>query len=175
MRGARNVKGGLVLLFAGVAGGLLMAVYAFEPIVPPPDGLVRYDDLPRRLVRLAHIAAVMLPLINITLGPWLDRLVLSPRLAGAASWLLLAGALGLPPALVVQAVVPAAGRLHLSGIPATTFVAGLAIVALGAWRTDLTHGGLHAHAALGRTDGEGDRRGAFQGAGGRARPRHAAS
>lgn len=175
MHGARNVRGGLVLLFVGVAGGLLMAVYAFEPIVPPPAGLARYDDLPRRLIRLAHIAAVMLPLINIALGPWLDRLRLSRRLAGAASWLLLAGAIGLPSALVLQALVPVTGRLHLSGIPAVAFVAGLAIVALGAWRTDLTQGGVHARSGLGRTDGEGDRRHALQDVAGRAAPRHAAS
>lgn len=175
MHGARNVRGGLVLLFFGVAGGLVMGLYAFEPMVAPPAGLARYDDLPRRLVRLAHIAAVMLPLLNIALGAWLDRLVLSPGLAEAASRLLLAGAVGLPSTLMLQAFVPVAGRWHLSAIPAVAFVVGLAIVALGAWRTDLTPGGVHARPGIGRTDGDADRRDALQDLTGHPASRHAAS
>jgi len=81
LTGARNVKGGLVLLSTGLAAGLGMSLYAFQPLVPVPASLLRYDDLPRRLLRLAHIAGVMLPLINIVVGPWLDRLSL-PRARG---------------------------------------------------------------------------------------------
>ena len=45
-----------------------MSLYAFQPLVPVPASLMRYDDLPRRLLRLAHIAGVMLPLINVVTG-----------------------------------------------------------------------------------------------------------
>ena len=34
MTGARNVKGGLVLLSTGLAAGLGMSLYAFQPLVP---------------------------------------------------------------------------------------------------------------------------------------------
>src|SRR5262249_57607001 len=77
MSGTRNVRGGLMLLSVGLAAGLVMSVYAFQPLVPVPPSLDHYDDLPRRLMRLAHIAAVMLPLINVVVGPWLDRVPLS--------------------------------------------------------------------------------------------------
>ncbi len=39
MSGARNVKGGLILLSGGLAAGLAMSAYAFQPMVPVPPGL----------------------------------------------------------------------------------------------------------------------------------------
>ena len=104
MTGARNVKGGLVLLSLGLAAGLAMSLYAFAPLVPVPPALAHYDDLPRRLIRLGHIAAIMLPLINIAVGPWLDRLDLSSAARAAASWLLLGGAVGRRRGDLVRAV-----------------------------------------------------------------------
>jgi hypothetical protein len=124
-----------VLLSGGLLLGLLMSLYAFVPMVTVPAALDRYDDLPRRLLRLAHIAALMLPLINVVLGPWLDRLRLSPGWKQASSWLLLTGAVALPFALTVSALVPAAASAHLSAVPALAFCAGVAIASAGALRT----------------------------------------
>ena len=129
MTGARNVRGGLALLAAGLAGGLAMSLYAFAPLVAVPPSLARYDDLPRRLIRLAHIAAIMLPLINIVVGPWLDRLRLPGAVRTAASWLLLLGAAGLPLTLALEALVPPLIPLHLSAPPALAFCAGVFVVA----------------------------------------------
>jgi hypothetical protein len=132
MIGARNVRGGIVLLAAGLLLGLAMSLYAFVPLVPKvPAGLDAYDDLPRRLLRLGHIAAVMLPVLNIVLGGWLDRLALSRRAKEASSWLLLGGAAGLPLTLVMEALVPPLGRLHVSGPPAVAFCAGAFLAAWG--------------------------------------------
>jgi hypothetical protein len=175
MHGARNVRGGLILLFLGVAGGLVMAVYAFEPLVTPSPGFTRYDDLPRRLIRLAHIAAVMLPLINVVLGPWLDRLALPAPLASTASWLLLGGAMGLPASLVLEALIPSASALHASAAPAVVFVGGLGVVAFGAWRTDFMEEAAHASPGHRGTDRQADRGDALQGFGGRAHARHTSS
>ena len=141
MIGAKNVKGGLILLAVGLGAGLAMSLYAFQPLVPVPAGLARYDDLPRRLFRLAHIAAIMLPLINVVIGPWLDRLALGERPKRAASALLLGGAAGLPSALALEALVPPAITLHLSAVPALAFCAGILTVSAGAWRTDFAKGG----------------------------------
>ena len=151
MTGARNVRGGLVLLSVGLGAGLVMSIYAFQPLVPVPAALAHYDDLPRRLIRLAHIAAIMLPLINIVLGPWLDRLSL-PRLAReTASWLLLAGAAALPAALALEAAVPTVIPLHLSAPPAIAFCLGVFLVSAGAYRTsfqqEVSHAGSHRRGA----------------------------
>ena len=46
MNGSRNIRGGLALLCVGLVGGLAMSLYAFQPVVRPPESLDRYDDLP---------------------------------------------------------------------------------------------------------------------------------
>ena len=155
MTGARNVKGGLILLSLGLGAGLAMSLYAFKPMVPVPESLARYDDLPRRLFRLGHIAAVMLPLINVVLGPWLDRLALPDRIKHTASWLLLLGAAGLPPTLALEALVPTVIPLHLSGLPALAFSLGIFLVSAGAYRTDFTTEAPHADPERVRTESDG--------------------
>lgn len=134
MTGARNVRGGIFLLALGLLAGLGMSLYAFKPMVPVPESLARYDDLPRRLFRLAHIAAVMLPLINIVLGGWLDRLSLPARAKQGVSWLLLLGGVGLPLTLSAEGLFPTLIPLHLSAIPAIAFAGGVVLAAAGAFR-----------------------------------------
>jgi len=136
--GQRNVRGGLVLLAAGLALGLAMSLYAFTPMVRVPAPLDQYDDLPRRLVRLAHIAAVMLPVINIAVGSCLDRVALSGPARRYASALMLGGAAALPATLLVEAAWPLARAVHLSAPPAVGFCAGVFVVSVGALRRPLT-------------------------------------
>lgn len=133
--GDRNVRGGLILLSFGFIAGLAMSLYAFQPMVRPPASLDQYDDLPRRMLRLAHIAAIMLPLINIVLGPWIDRLDLSGAARAWASRFLLWGAVLVPLALGVEAAWAPARSVHLSGLPVVAFCTGVFIVSAGAWRT----------------------------------------
>ena len=168
MIGARNVRGGLVLLSLGLAGGLAMSLYAFEPMVRVPAPLAHYDDLPRRLVRLAHIAAIMLPLINIVLAPWLDRLNLRRALTHTASWLLLLGAAGLPLTLAAEALVPPLIPWRLSAIPAIGFFFGVVLVSTGAWRANLVKEVFHAELGRHRSEDQADRGRAFQDAARRA-------
>ena len=168
MTGARNVRGGLMLLSLGLGAGLAMSLYAFQPLVPVPAALARYDDLPRRLIRLAHIAAIMLPLINIVLGPWLDRLRLPARAREAASWLLLAGGATLPASLALEAAVPTVISLHLSALPAIAFSLGVFLVSAGAYRTNFHQEVSHARSNRRGTEDAADHRRLFQEA-----PRHA--
>jgi hypothetical protein len=133
-----------MLLSPGLGAGLAMSLYAFQPMVPVPAALAHYDDLPRRLIRLAHIAAIMLPLINIVLGPWLDRLSLPMLARETASWLLLAGAAILPAALGLEAVLPTVIPLHLSAPPAMAFCLGVFIVSAGSYRINFSQEVSHA-------------------------------
>lgn len=166
MIGARNVRGGLLLLSLGLAGGLAMSLYAFAPMVRVPAPLAHYDDLPRRLIRLAHIAAIMLPLINIVLAPWLDRLALPHPLTRTASWLLLLGATTLPLTLALEALVPPLIVWRLSAAPAAGFSLGVFLVAAGAWRAgglaDTTKEASHAECDGGRIEDHADRRRTLQ-------------
>ena len=133
--GARNVRGGLVLVSIGFLAGLAMSLYAFQPVVQPGASLDQYDDLPRRMLRLAHIAAIMLPLINIVFGAWLDRLRLSHAAKEWASRLLLIGAVAVPLALGVEACWAPARAVYLSALPVIGFCTGVFIVSIGAART----------------------------------------
>ena len=47
------------------------------------DWLGGYSSLPRRMVRMAHIAMVALGMMNVQFGQGLHRMELSPSLAGA--------------------------------------------------------------------------------------------
>ncbi len=140
MTGARNVRGGILLLAFGLLAGLAMSLYAFKPMVPVPESLAHYDDLPRRMFRLAHIAAVMLPVINIVLGGWLDRLNLSAGWRQASSWLLLLGGIALPVTLAIEGLFPSVIPLHLSALPAVAFFGGVALSAIGALRMKASGG-----------------------------------
>jgi hypothetical protein len=162
MTGARNVRGGLILLSLGLGAGLAMSLYAFQPLVPVPAALAHYDDLPRRLIRLAHIAAIMLPLINIVLGPWLDRLSLPTLVRETASWLLLAGAAILPAALALEAALPTVIPLHLSAPPAMAFCLGVFLVSAGAYRMNFSQEVSHAGSDRRGAEDAGDHRRPFQ-------------
>jgi len=135
MIGARNVKTGLVILALSLVGGLAMSLYAFVPMIHVPEGLIQYDDVPRRLFRLAHVAAVMVPLLNVICGLVLDRLRLSLGLKKLTSVLLLAAAVGLPLALAAQGAWPLAREWHVAGPPAVASTLATALMAVGALRT----------------------------------------
>ena len=135
MTGARNVKTGFALLALSLLGGLAMSLYAFVPMIQVPVSLDEVDDLSRRLFRLAHIAAVMLPLLNIVVGFTLDRLRLSRGWKELTSVLLLAGAVGLPLALAAQGFSPLAREWHIAGPPAVAMTLGVVLAAAGALRT----------------------------------------
>ena len=135
MIGARNIKTGLALLALSLVGGLAMSLYAFVPMIQVPEGLIHYDDLPRRLFRLAHVAAVMVPLLNVVCGLLLDRLHLTRPVKELTSFLLLVGAVGLPAALAGQALSPTAREWHVAAPPAVAATLGAVLMAYGAIRT----------------------------------------
>jgi hypothetical protein len=140
MIGARNVRGGIVLLSGGLVLGLVASLYAFVPMVPQvPAALDQYDDVARRLLRLAHIAALMLPLINIVLGGWLDRLTMPIARKVAVSHALLWGAVGVPLALAFEAAWAPAREWHLSGLPVLAFCGGVFASSAAAWHMGPDH------------------------------------
>ncbi|AEF44276.1 hypothetical protein ACUTQW_16370 [Serratia sp. TSA_7] len=63
--------GGIVV---GIMMGGLMGMYAFKGPFRAPKGHENYTDLNRRMLRLAHIAFIMLPLISMLYGMCLDTL-----------------------------------------------------------------------------------------------------
>ncbi|WP_265556850.1 CorA family divalent cation transporter [Serratia grimesii] len=63
--------GGIVV---GIMMGGLMGMYAFKGPFRAPKGHENYTNLNRRMLRLAHIAFIMLPLISMLYGMNIDTL-----------------------------------------------------------------------------------------------------
>jgi hypothetical protein len=100
----RSVSWAMIAL--SLAAGAVLGLWSFGGPLPAPPGFVRYDDLPRRLVRLAHIAAVMLPILNLLFASSLEKTRWSfPARRRACRWLLL-GTVLLPAFLAAAAFWP---------------------------------------------------------------------
>lgn len=93
------------------------------------DWLGGYSALPRRMVRMAHIAMVALGMLNVQFGQSLHRMELSPWLAGVASWALIAGALLMPASCLWIAL--GSRRFEIFAAPITCLVAGLLLTVGG--------------------------------------------
>jgi len=86
-----------------MAAGAVAGAWSFGGPVAPPAGLESYDSLPRRLLRLAHIAAIMLPVLNLLYVPWARGL----GMRRGACAMLLFGTIALPALLTLTAWWPA--------------------------------------------------------------------
>ena len=86
-----NESFGWFLILAGVLMGSYMGI-KFQR----EDWLGGYFSLPRRMVRLAHVALVALGMLNILFARSLESLKLSPTLETVASWTLMTAAFLMP-------------------------------------------------------------------------------
>lgn len=117
-----NWQAGWWLILAAFATGALIGLYFHKP-----EFLGGYDALPRRMVRLGHIALAALGMLNILYG-------LSPLpLPGTthALWAggcLLAGAVAMPSVCFLTAL--RTGFRHLFVLPVTLLVAGVLLTVL---------------------------------------------
>src|SRR5262245_9351819 len=117
------------LMGLGLLGGAVLGAWSFGGPVAPPAALAAYDALPRRLLRLAHIAAIALPVINLCYVPWIQRSGWSRRTRRWLCHVLLGGTLGLPATLALAAFWPAA--IYAAPAPALGVTAAVLSLALG--------------------------------------------
>jgi hypothetical protein len=129
--GRKNVMWGWCGIVLGpTVGSILMAWCFAGPFPAPVAWLDDYGSVERRMLRLAHVAMVMIPLINIVFGKEIDRVLLSDTWKRRASWLVAFAIPGVPFGLTLGALfwVPLKW-LSVPGVYA--FIAGLAIIAVG--------------------------------------------
>lgn len=98
--GQLNIIWGWVWMVLGITSGAILGMYAFGGPLPPPKTHTNYDDLPRRLVRLAHIAFFMLPLISIVYGMHIDQTMLSVEMKTLGSYSFIVCMIGVPTLLI---------------------------------------------------------------------------
>lgn len=70
---ALNLAVGWSSLAIGALTGLVIGIWSFGGPVPVPEWIGAYDSLPRRLLRLGHIAFFGLGILNIMLARHLGR------------------------------------------------------------------------------------------------------
>lgn len=70
---AVNIAVGWSSLAIGALTGLIIGIWSFGGPVPVPEWIGDYDTLPRRLLRLGHIAFFGLGILNIMLARHLGR------------------------------------------------------------------------------------------------------
>ena len=127
--GAANLAAAWWMIGAGMAGGAVLGMWSFGGPVAPPAGFAAYDDLPRRLLRLAHIACVMLPVLNLLYVPGIRRSRWGPGLRRKACALLLFGTVALPALLALAAAWPPA--LWSLPLPVTALILSCFLLAAG--------------------------------------------
>jgi hypothetical protein len=103
--GRRNLLWGWMTMWIGILSGSILMAWSFDGPFSSPRGFEDYADLPRRMSRLAHIAQVMLPLINVLIGRELDSLALTDKWKQICSWSAIIGMIGVPLGLYLGAIV----------------------------------------------------------------------
>jgi hypothetical protein len=117
------------MIGGSMAVGAVLGLWSFGGPVPAPVGFVAYDDLPRRLVRLGHIAGIALPVLNLLYVPWIARSRWSDAIRRAGCRLLLFGTLALPSLLVLTAFW--GPGLYLLPIPVAALTVAVCLLAAG--------------------------------------------
>ena len=118
------------LVAAGMLLGAVVGLWSFGGPVPAPSGFESYSDVPRRLLRLAHIAMIALPVLYLEYVRHAEGLAPEKRALG--SRLMLVGMTLLPAALAVSAFVPEA--LYALPIPVTCLTFGVLLLAFALTR-----------------------------------------
>ena len=127
--GGANVRVAWWMIGGSMAVGAVLGLWSFGGPVPAPVGFVAYDDLPRRLIRLGHIAAIALPMLNLLYVPWMGRSRWGGATRRAGCRLLLFGTVALPSVLVLAAFW-GAGR-YLLPIPVAALTVAACLLAAG--------------------------------------------
>jgi hypothetical protein len=132
----KGVPGGAVLtniavgwgsMAVGALIGLVLGLWSFGGPVPVPELLGEYDSLPRRLMRLGHIAFFGLGILNILMAVHLGRLNPRDRLAKLALLAMNFGNVFLPLTLICAAFFEP--LKYLMSLPATAVTFALIISA----------------------------------------------
>ena len=122
---AVNGTFGWCAIAAGTLFGMVLGLWSFQGPLAAPAGLDDYSSLPRRLLRLSHIACIALGALNVILS--MDREVGRGRAARWGGRFLLWGSMGLPPALAMGAFAPTVRLAYCP--PALLVASGATLIA----------------------------------------------
>ncbi|MDA1193445.1 MAG: hypothetical protein O3A46_17350 [Candidatus Poribacteria bacterium] len=131
--GNLNIAFGWVWMNFGFLTGLLMGMkaeqFGLNKLDVGPTWMGGYDSVPRRLLRLGHIAFIMLPVLNILYGNHIDAAHLPVVWKKTGSAAMIFGGIGVPVLCLLAVAVRPAKRFV--GIPATAVLIANLIIAWG--------------------------------------------
>jgi hypothetical protein len=116
-------------MIAGILMGSIMGMYAFDGPIKPPRGHESYASLPRRMIRLAHIAFIALPMISIQYGVHIDSAHLSEELKRVGSISMIVAMIGIPTLLIGASFYNPIKYLEV--VPVSAIFIALALIAWG--------------------------------------------
>lgn len=129
MIGSVNIALGWTFMIVGIVMGSLMGLFAFSGPLKPPPGYESYSALPRRMMRLAHIAFVALPMISIQYGVHIDAAVLSDQWKWIGCISMIVAMIGVPVLLIAASFYNPIKYLEV--IPVSSIFVALGVIAWG--------------------------------------------
>ena len=125
--GRKNIKFGWLWILVGIFVGAIMSMWSFNgPFVSPVGD---YDSLPRRMLRLSHIAFIALAMINILYGYEIDKVKLKEKFKSLGSNFILYGAILMP--LVLMGAVFYENLKYFAVVPIFLIIISLIIILAG--------------------------------------------
>lgn len=119
-------------ILAGALSGAVMGLWSFGGPFPTPDWIGAYDDLPRRFLRLAHVAMFALGLLHMLVARQITSAPITPKLDRLGLNAMAAGNILMPTFLIAAAIWEP--LKYLTPIPTTALTVAFAIAAWSAYR-----------------------------------------
>jgi hypothetical protein len=117
-------------ILLGAVSGLALGLWSFGGPFPTPEWIGSYDALPRRFLRLAHVALFALGMLHLMVCRQLSATPTSPTLNRLALRTMAFGNIGMPLALFAAAWWEP--LKYVTPFPALALTAAFAVTAAGA-------------------------------------------
>ena len=121
-----------ISILGGALSGMLMGLWSFNGPFPTPDRIGAYDDLPRRVLRLAHVAMFAHGILHMLVARQITEAPQSPKLDRLGLNAMAAGNILMPTILIAAAVWEP--LKYLTTLPTLALTTAFAIAALSAFR-----------------------------------------
>ena len=125
--GKKNISFGWFWILIGIILGGVMSMWSFNGPLASPVG--DYTSLPRRMLRLSHIAFIALAIINILYGYEIDKIKISNKIKKIGSIFMIYGAVLMP--LILLGAVFFENLKYLAIIPTILIMFSLVIIVFG--------------------------------------------
>lgn len=122
-----------ISILCGALSGLAMGLWSFGGPIAVPEWIGEYDALPRRFLRLAHVAMFALGALHILMVTQLDKSTMRPDRKVIVLRAMAAGNI-LMPALLIAAAFWEPLK-YLTTVPALSLSTAFAMIAVDAVRT----------------------------------------